>query len=70
MSDTPNPDNNILLAYMRRFDEQLSRVIDGQVEIKERLGLLEQQYASLSRRIDGIESRLSRIEKRLDLIEA
>ncbi|HLI21003.1 MAG TPA: hypothetical protein VKV32_07790 [Stellaceae bacterium] len=41
---------------MGRFDEQLGRVIDGQVEIRERLGLLEQQYASLSRRIDGIEA--------------
>jgi len=77
MSDTPTPDNNILLAYLRRFDEKLERVIEGQIELKERVGLLEQQvaglhgqYASLSGRLDRIELRLERIEKRLDLIEA
>lgn len=39
-------------------------------EIKSRLGMLEQQYASISNRVDRIEMRLERIEKRLDLIEA
>ena len=39
-------------------------------EIKTRLGILEQQYASLSSRIDRIEIRLDRIERRLGLIEA
>lgn len=39
-------------------------------EIKSRLGMLEQHYASISNRVDRIEMRLERIEKRLDLIEA
>ena len=37
-------------------------------EIKERLGILEMQYASLSRRVDKIEERVGRIERRLDLV--
>jgi tetrahydromethanopterin S-methyltransferase subunit G len=37
-------------------------------EIKERLGLLEMQYASLSRRVDKIEERVERIERRLELV--
>lgn len=44
--------------------------VPGTVEIKSRLGMLEQQYASISNRVDRIEMRLERIEKRLDLIEA
>lgn len=34
------------------------------------VGILEQQYASMSNRIDRIESRLERIERRLELAEA
>jgi hypothetical protein len=37
---------------------------------KERLGFLEAQYASISRRVDRIDGRLERIERRLDLVEA
>jgi hypothetical protein len=37
------------------------------VEVKERLGFLEAQYAGISRRIDRIDNRL---ERRLDLVEA
>jgi predicted nucleic acid-binding Zn-ribbon protein len=37
-------------------------------EIKERLGILEMQYASLSRRVDKIEERVERIERRMDLV--
>ena len=39
-------------------------------EIKTGVGLLEQSYASLSNRIDLIETRLERIERRLDLVDA
>jgi predicted nucleic acid-binding Zn-ribbon protein len=65
----PGPEN-IILAYLRRFDEQLERLREDVLEIKGRLGMLEQQYASISNRVDRIEMRLERIEKRLDLIEA
>jgi hypothetical protein len=35
-------------------------------EITTRVGILEQQYASVSTRIDNIDARLDRIEHRLD----
>ena len=38
------------------------------VEVKERLGILEMQYASLSRRVDRIDQDISLIKTRLDLV--
>jgi hypothetical protein len=39
-------------------------------EVKGWLGILENQYASLSSRVDRIDSRIEWIEQRLELIEA
>ena len=39
-------------------------------EVKTRIGILEQQYASISSRVDRIETRLERIERRLDLVDS
>ena len=61
--------DNLMLRYLRRIDEKVDGLREDVREIKTRVGLLEQQYASLSSRIDRIESRLDRIEKRLDLVE-
>ena len=55
---------------LRKLDEKLDRVADDLREIKTRVGILEQQYASMSSRIDRIETRLERIERRLELAEA
>lgn len=63
------PDNNVL-TYLRRIDEKLDRVIEDVRELKTRVGILEQQYASISNRMDRVENRLERIERRLDLVEA
>ena len=63
------PDNHTL-AYLRRLDGMLDRVIGDLGELKTRAGILEQQYAPLSTRIDRIEDRLDRIERRLDLVGA
>jgi len=52
---------NAILATLARRSEDLR-------EIKERLPILEVQYASLSRRVDRIEERIERIERRLDLV--
>jgi hypothetical protein len=61
---------NIILERLRRMDDKLDR-IDGQVrECRDRLGHLEQSYATLSRRVDRIDDRLDRIERRLDLQDA
>ena len=47
-----------------------SDLSDDLREIKTRVGILEQQYASMSNRVDQIESRLERIERRLELAKA
>jgi hypothetical protein len=67
MSEGPD---NIVLVYLRRIDEKVDRLIDDMREVKTRIGILEQQYASLSNRVDRIEGRLDRIERRLDLQDA
>jgi DNA repair exonuclease SbcCD ATPase subunit len=61
---------NIVPVYLRRLSEQVDGLREDNREIKTRLGILEQQGASLSNRIDRIEMRLDRIERRLDLVEA
>jgi hypothetical protein len=38
-------------------------------EVKGRLGILENQYANLSTRLDRIDGRVERIEQRLNLAE-
>lgn len=67
MADEPD---NIILRYLRRMDEKIDGLRDDTREVKTRLGLLEQQYACLSSRVDRIEHRLNRMENRLDLVEA
>ena len=80
MSDAPD---NILLAYMRRFDEKLDRVIQVQIDHSGRLSQLDLGLAGVRRdfalqaeaiallgvRLDRMEGRLDRIERRLGLIE-
>lgn len=66
----PEDPDSIILVYLRRIDEKLDRVIADVAELKTRVGILEQQYASISNRIDRVESRLDRIEQRLNLVEA
>jgi len=77
MSDAPD---NLLLAYMRRLEEKLDRVLEMQADQGRRLTLLEiavsnlaasemGHYANFSLRTDRIETRLDRIDRRLGLIE-
>ena len=74
MSDEPD---NIVLRYLRRFDERMDLLILDMRDVKARLGSLEEKVVTmhsdivrLEQRIDRVEDRLGRIEKRLDLIEA
>lgn len=62
MSEHEEPDSHTL-RWMRRLDAKLDLLADIARETRTRVGLLEQQYASISSRNDGIESRLERIEK-------
>lgn len=66
---TDQPDN-IVLIYLRRLDEKIDRLSDDMREVKQRLGHLEEQNASMSRRIDRLDFRLDRVERRLDIAEA
>lgn len=53
-----------------RMDAKLDRIAEDVSDLKVRVGILEQQYASISNRIDRIETRLDRIGRRLDLVDA
>ncbi len=55
---------------LRRIETSVDALRDDNREIKTRLGLLDQQGASLSSRMDRLEFRLDRIERRLDLVKA
>lgn len=68
---------NIILEHLRHIRAGQERLGQDMREVKERLGIIEQQvaalhtqYANLSTRIDRLEVRIERIEKRLGLIEA
>ncbi|MCY1668027.1 hypothetical protein [Rhizobium sp. SL86] len=67
MSDTVT--NELIYDTLKRMQETLALHTQFHLEAKERLGFLEQQYASISRRVDRIDQRLDRIERRLDLVE-
>jgi len=61
--------NELIYETLKRMQETLALHTQYHLETKSRLGTLEQQYASISRRVDRIDERLERVEKRLDLVE-
>jgi predicted nucleic acid-binding Zn-ribbon protein len=61
--------NELLLETLKAVQSGVSRLHDDMREVKERLGILEMQYASLSNRFDRIDQRLERVERRLGLVE-
>lgn len=68
--------NELIFETLKRIQETLALPTQYHLETKERLGLVEYQvggltaqYASLSKRLDHVDERLTRIEKRLDLVE-
>jgi predicted nucleic acid-binding Zn-ribbon protein len=62
--------NELIYETLKRMQETLASHTQYHLETKERLGFIEQQYASISRRIDRIDERLDRVERRLDLVES
>jgi predicted nucleic acid-binding Zn-ribbon protein len=60
--------NELIYETLKAIQVTLARHSEDLREIKERLGILEMQYASLSRRVDKIEERVERIERRMDLV--
>lgn len=62
--------DNVVLEHLRAIRATQDRHTEMLLELKGRVGLLEQQYANISNRVDRMDDRLTRIEKRLDLVEA
>jgi predicted nucleic acid-binding Zn-ribbon protein len=62
--------NELLLETLKAIQGTLTRLVDDMHEVKERLGILEMQYASLSNRLDRMDLRIERIERRLELYDA
>lgn len=63
-------ENNLVLEHLRHIRAVVEETRLDVIELKTRAGILEQQYASLSSRVDRIEGRLERIERRIGLIDA
>jgi hypothetical protein len=66
MADEPD---NLILQYLRRFDQKLDRVVDEMLDVKVRLTAVEEGLVGINRRLDRLEIRVERIERRLDLVE-
>jgi predicted nuclease with TOPRIM domain len=61
---------SLVLEHLRHIRGAVDGLREDMREVKGRLGILENQYASLSSRMDRIDGRIERIEQRLELIEA
>ncbi len=59
--------DNLVLEHLRHIREQVDRTAEDVREIKNPLGILEEQYATISRRVDRVDERVERVEKRLEL---
>jgi len=59
--------DNLVLEPLRAIRGDVAQLRTGMVEVKERLGLLEAGYASLSRRVDRVSGDVEQIKRRLDV---
>ena len=60
---------NLVLEHLRHIRGAVDSVREDMREVKGRLGILANQYANLSNRLDRMDGRVERIEKRLELAE-
>jgi hypothetical protein len=74
MSDGPD---NLILAYLRKMDDKLDRLVASVADLGRRVtsletkvALLHGDFAAQSERIDRVEFRLERIERRLEIVHA
>ncbi|MFN7598222.1 MAG: hypothetical protein ACK5PT_16075 [Cereibacter sp.] len=70
MANRTEVTNEPIFKTLKSIQATLSKLVDDIHEVKERLGIIEMQYASLSNRMDRMDLRIERIERRLGLIEA
>ena len=61
---------DLMLDLLRAIRAEQAEIRTDLAEIKERLGIQETQYASLSRRVDRLGGDMEQVRKRLGLIEA
>jgi hypothetical protein len=61
---------DLVLELLRTIRGDAAQIRGDVIEIKERLGLLEAGYASLSRRVDRVGGDIERIKVRLELQDA
>jgi len=62
--------DNIVLELLRAIRGDLSNIKADVIELKERMGLLEAQYSSLSRRVDRMGGDVEQIKRRLEIADA
>jgi len=60
---------NLIIEHLRAIRATQDRHSEDLREIKQRLGMPDSRYASLSNRLDRMDERVGRIETRLGLIE-
>lgn len=62
--------DNIILEFLRAIRGDIADIKVDLIEIKERIGLLESSYSSLSRRVDRMGGDVERIKRRLEIVDA
>jgi len=62
--------DNLVLERLRAIRGDIAEVNGDVVEVKERFGLLQQQYSSISRRADRLGGDIEQIKCSLDLVSA
>ena len=67
MSDQPD---NLILNMLRAIRSDMAEMKMDIIEIKQRLGMLEMQYANLSIRVDRLVGDMEMVKRRLDLADA
>ena len=61
---------DLMLEMLRAIRGDLAELKSDIIELKQRVGLLEGQYASISSRVDRIAGDIVPIKRRLDLVAA
>jgi len=62
--------DNLILELLRAIRTDIGEIKAGIIELKERVGLVEQQCSSLSRRLDRVAGDVEIIKRRLNLVDA
>jgi hypothetical protein len=61
---------DLVLEHLRAIRSDVGEIKADLIEIKQRIGFLEGQYANLSSRVDRLVGDMALIKRRLDLVEA